>query len=280
MTKNEYNEYLRKSFVCKKKDEPPESYDFEGLIDAYKSFNINSFYKYMSLESQYTIDNIKNDVFHFSLINDLNDIFEFSYNIYDIDKEIDRRKEILSHIVFVEEPTKEEIDDFVDVRSSLNKTLSQIISHTFVYSLTTSYNNHLMWGHYANSYNGICVEYDAMELFAKYYIFIAPVDYSEYVPKEVYDNSFNDKIRFLHKCCSTKEICWRYEDEWRIIKIDLNQKRTIMNDFVKPKSITVGYNAKKENIEELKRICKKKEMPLYKLIKADDGTFKTKRELI
>lgn len=280
MTKNEYNEYLRNSFICIRKDEPPENYDFSGLIDAYKSFNINSFYKYMSLGSQYTLDNIENDVFHFSLVKDLNDIFEFSYNIYDVDKECDRRKEILSNIIFVDKPSKQEINDFIDVKSSLNKVFDQIIAYTFIYFLTTSYNNHLMWGHYANSYNGICVEYDAMELFKKYYMFIAPVNYSEYVPKEAYDNSLNDKIRFLHKCCSTKEMCWQYEEEWRIIKIDLVQKRTVLNDIVKPKSITIGYNVKNEDIENLKRICKNKKIPLYMILKLNDGTFNTKRELL
>lgn len=51
LTKKEYNEYLRKSFICIRKDDPPESYDFNGLTNAYKSFNIKSFYKYSSLES-------------------------------------------------------------------------------------------------------------------------------------------------------------------------------------------------------------------------------------
>ena len=78
LTKKEYNEYLRKSFICIRKDDPPESYDFNGLTNAYKSFNIKSFYKYSSLESPYTIDNLNKNTFHFSLIQDLNDIFEFS----------------------------------------------------------------------------------------------------------------------------------------------------------------------------------------------------------
>ena len=85
LTKKEYNEYLRKSFICIRKDDPLESYDFDGLINAYKSFNIKSFYKYSSLESPYTIDNLNKNTFHFSLIQDLNDIFEFSYNVYDVD---------------------------------------------------------------------------------------------------------------------------------------------------------------------------------------------------
>ena len=84
LTKKEYNEYLRKSFICIRKDDPLESYDFDGLINAYKSFNIKSFYKYSSLESPYTIDNLNKNTFHFSLIQDLNDIFEFSYNVYDV----------------------------------------------------------------------------------------------------------------------------------------------------------------------------------------------------
>lgn len=63
LTKKEYNEYLRKSFICIRKDDPLESYDFDGLINAYKSFNIKSFYKYSSLESPYTIDNLIKTLF-------------------------------------------------------------------------------------------------------------------------------------------------------------------------------------------------------------------------
>ena len=277
LTKKEYNEYLRKSFICIRKDDPPESYDFNGLINAYKSFNIKSFYKYSSLESPYTIDNLNKSTFHFSLIQDLNDIFEFSYNVYDVGKEISNRKELLSHIVFIEEPTKQEINNFVDVRSSLKNVFDKIKAHTFIYSLTTSYNNYLMWAHYANSYNGICVEYDAMELFKKYYIFIAPVEYSEHIPKIEYNASSCDIIRYLHECCSTKEKCWQYEEEWRIIKIDLCEKRSAMNDYMKPKSITVGYNANPKDIEKIKQICNKNDILFYKLDKANDGTFKTVR---
>ena len=101
----------------------------------------------------------------------------------------------------------------------MENVFDKIKAHTFIYSLTTSYNNHLMWAHYANSYNDICVEYDAMELFKKYYIFIAPVEYSEHIPQIEYNASSCDRIRYLHECCSTKEKCWQYEEEWRIIKI-------------------------------------------------------------
>ena len=50
-----------------------------------------------------------------------------------------------------------------------------------------------------------------------------------------------------------------------------------MNDYLKPKSITVGYNANPKDIEKIKQICNKNDMLFYKLDKANDGTFKTVR---
>lgn len=51
----------------------------------------------------------------------------------------------------------------------------------------------------------------------------------------------------------------------------------VMNDYMKPKSITVGYNANPKDIEKIKQICNKNDISFYKLDKANDGTFKTVR---
>jgi len=69
----------------------------------------------------------------------------------------------------------------------------------------------------------------------------------------------------------------QHGEEWRIIKIDLCKKRSAMNDYLKPKSITVGYNANPKDIEKIKQICNKYDILFYKLDKANDGTFKTVR---
>ena len=37
-----------------------------------------------------------------------------------------------------------------------------------------------------------------------------------------------------------------------------------MNDYMKPKSITVGYNANPKDIEKIKQICNKNDISFYK----------------
>lgn len=51
-----------------------------------------------------------------------------------------------------------------DSVKNLNDKIFNVIDNQFgVASLTTSFNNPLMWSHYANSHKGICIEYDLSE---------------------------------------------------------------------------------------------------------------------
>lgn len=84
--KKEYIDIVRNDFVVMKTSDSLNKNTAERLIELFKGMNITSFYKFKSLASNYTIPNIENDVFHFSLIDNLNDPFEYSYKI-EIEKE-------------------------------------------------------------------------------------------------------------------------------------------------------------------------------------------------
>lgn len=100
-----------------------------------------------------------------------------------------------------------------------------------------------MWSHYANSYAGICVEYD-FEKIKDFIGFVHPVSYTTVRPTlsmadlgiAAADLKSKDRLvkedvdveRIIsYLCCKNK--CWQYEDEWRIINIERKTPRSSLN---------------------------------------------------
>ena len=144
----------------------------------------------------------------------------------------------------------------------------------------SGWDNQLMWSHYANSYSGICVEYD-FEKMNEFIGFILPVAYSNDRPTlslndlglDEYKKDENGNwiagevdVSALLSYLSAKNKCWDYEEEWRIInQVDEPYKSIFVNvPFVK--SITLGLN-----LDELCKcliwdVCKEQGIDCYQLI--------------
>lgn len=277
MLKKKYVDIVRENFVCQETNSPVNTEACDALIDCFKMLNISSFYKFMSLKSRYTMPNVENDVFHFSRIDQLNDPFEFA-NIIDVAREKERREEGLKNIVFIEEPSEEELEEFVNPTLA-QKVINEIKSYTFVYSLTTSFDNAPMWCSYAGDYNGICVEYDAIEVFRKYNWRLTPIEYVDQVPSSEYGIDQDSILKFIHRSCTTKSKKWRDEDEWRITKIEYVNRAKKLNETMHPKSITMGKNVSTEDKKKLWKLCEEKGIPLYE-IEIPEGTYNLRRKLV
>lgn len=273
--KKEYIDIVRNDFVVMKTSDSLNKNTAERLIELFKEMNITSFYKFKSLASNYTIPNIENDVFHFSLIDNLNDPFEYSYKI-EIEKE-KKRSEILKYIKFIEEPSIKELEDWIN--TDAYKVMDAIRAYTLVYSLTTSFDNAPMWASYANDYNGVCIEYDAIEIFKNYYWKLTPIEYTKRIPESVYSSNQNEILKFIHKTCISKDQKWKNENEWRITAIQFSDKKKERNDTIKPKSIIIGKNVSEENKKKLYEICDYKEIDLYE-IKVDSHSYQLVRKKI
>jgi len=106
----------------------------------------------------------------------------------------------------------------------------------------------LMWSHYANEYQGICIEYDLSLLpeDSPCLNFLYPVSYTEkrylknnlkYMAKELKDlqiellsgNSYIDYswLRDISSLFLVKGVEWAYEKEWRIIVTKLKMKEEL-----------------------------------------------------
>lgn len=155
---------------------------------------------------------------------------------------------------------------------------------TFLSRITVScfsasgWNNQLMWSHYANSYAGICVEYD-FEKIKDFIGFVHPVSYTTVRPTlsmadlgiAAADLKSKDRLvkegvdveRIIsYLCCKNK--CWQYEDEWRIINIgEENTPQFIKLPCVK--SITFGPNVDSLCKRLLLEVCKSKGISCYDL---------------
>ena len=148
----------------------------------------------------------------------------------------------------------------------------------------SGWDNQLMWAHYANSNSGICVEYDFTEL-NEFIGFILPVEYSDIRPtlsvKDIGIGGINpaadDKIihcgtdmNRLFSFLLTKNECWKYEKEWRLIKTEDNTTHTFIS-IPKIASITLGININNICKHIIVDLCLERGIPCYQLSANNDS---------
>ena len=157
----------------------------------------------------------------------------------------------------------------------------------------SGWNNQLMWSHYANSYNGICVEYDFNKM-NEFIGFVYKVNYSSERPtimlkdlgftslkKDESENIQQDEVNIssILSYMLTKNKCWDYEEEWRIINQEDDDKgfRFVKTPFVK--SITIGLNVENICKNLIWDVCKEKNIECYQLV-VNPSDYVITRELL
>lgn len=144
---------------------------------------------------------------------------------------------------------------------------------------TSGWDNQLMWSHYANSYSGICVEYDLSKI-SDFVGFVYPVKYSKDRPTlslkdvgigrisiEGTNNIENCDVDIMNiiSYMLCKNTCWEYEKEWRIINIGEENTPLFINlPFVK--SITLGTKVDVFCKKLLIEICQEEGIDCYELV--------------
>ena len=155
---------------------------------------------------------------------------------------------------------------------------------TFLSKLTVScfsvsgWDNQLMWSHYANSYAGICIEYDFNQI--KDVIgFIYPVEYTTERPtlslqdlgvagfnlgSEASVISCEPNMGAILSYLLAKNVCWNYEKEWRIINVG-EENTPLFIDLPFVKSITFGMNMDPICKQLLWDVCKEKGIECFEI---------------
>lgn len=204
--------------------------------------------------------------------------------------------------------TEETLVDMLKLDDLLDSLYKQVVDirdnvyipqfRDFLSQLTVScfsasgWNNQLMWSHYANSYSGICIEYDFSKI-TEFIGFIYPVEYKTQRPnislKELGLNGIDIATQTISKQSEpnmakilsyllVKNKCWEYEDEWRIINIgEPNTPKFVEMPYIK--SITLGLNVDVACKLLLWDVCQEKGIPCYALSLSTDG-FVLDRKLL
>ncbi len=157
----------------------------------------------------------------------------------------------------------------------------------------SGWDNQLMWSHYANSYSGICVEYD-FEKMDKFIGFVYPVKYSTVRPtvllkdlgfskyeKDESGNLITDEVNIsaIFAYLLAKNECWQYEEEWRIINVEGEPYTPMFIDTPFVKSVTFGFELDEICKQLLWDVCKEKEIKCYQL-KINPSNYNLTRELL
>ncbi len=127
-------------------------------------------------------------------------------------------------------------------------------NHVGIYSLSQTYNDELLWAHYANSHKGFCIEYDFNLLLNNYSnekLYNFAVKYSNFPPQLSLTNALSkDLFYIVKKISGTKSKRWKYEQEYRIV---INKCGIQMYDHKALRGIYFGLRMEEKRKNEIMR---------------------------
>lgn len=231
-------------------------------------------FKYRPMLYDYDVNAVKNNKLWFSELSTLNDPFEayaiidhdqFALSVLNSDSEL---KKSLSNMPYAVRQRARKLAVMESKRNS--RDLLEGMRQDLSISCFSERNDSiLMWGHYANKHNGICVAYSILDMSERGKAVI-PVNYCEQLPVLVEYSEYGI-CRFFLESIRTKAKEWSYEKEWRCIQ-DKNACGENWNgngallDVASPKAVYLGCHSDVELVEQMKRICFDLiEIPLYKM---------------
>ena len=203
------------------------------------------------------------------------------------------------------EATKQQIKGFISRNSNYiaNQFFTSILqaeSQRHIVCLSECNDSMLMWGHYANGHRGFCIEYDFKSILRSCQMncsdikacnnfmlipSIAPVVYdksrfdatshlaaviqADIIYESQADiNVYHEDTLLISKCLLTKSSDWDYEKEWRLFSPPstppIEPHKAIYS--LKPMAVYIGSRSSVEQDQKLSEICKKKNIPCYKMV--------------
>lgn len=139
------------------------------------------------------------------------------------------------------------------LQGSIEKNLQQIRKESFskigVSCFSKNNSNLLMWSHYADSHQGMCLEFDFRVVpFSKFF----EVTYRSSIPSINMDSLLNEELdsEFIKNLLSFKSIDWKHEEEIRIFHQESNKSY-----FYPIRSLQAIYFGLKTNQSDIELIC-------------------------
>ncbi|CRF35069.1 hypothetical protein BRSU_2411 [Brachyspira suanatina] len=261
-------------------------YDEKEIIDSYNDMKIviNNIKKYGKIKYTFIIFNelssIYNNISYIINNYDKNKFIEIINDIILVDfnnkiKKYDIKNSTLYHYTKVNKDTlrsilnntlwcsnTKEFNDPVDpyIRNNKKESSSQLYNYLLekikVACLTTHNDNTLMWSHYADKHKGICIEYNIDNIFNINFTILQKINYHKNMSKSniFYDDNVilgnNKSIDNITDIFTVKSKEWKYEDEYRILFYDEENKNpngTLINLPIK--SICFGVKTSDDDKE-------------------------------
>lgn len=218
-------------------------------------------YKYSSI-SKYVVDNLENHNISMSPVSSLNDYFDSSLYTSvsktkgqeDADKlfEIANKANVKNEFIFINrEEHARQLQKAYERDQLINFTSADYYGIK-ICSFTTDPKSILMWSHYADSNQGVCIGYDYSLLPEKTLLeyMLYPVAYSKRQIDLTGYLDFNKPVCehsvdvALYAGALHKSVIWSYEKEWRVVCICNSESYNYMpiHNYVKPSSVILGYH--------------------------------------
>lgn len=185
--------------------------------------------------------------------------------------------EEVERIIWNEVTSSSLLKDIYDKAINLSSIARRMMENQFgILCLSKSFNNPLMWGHYASDHKGIMFEFDFSTIpkNSPLYSSIREVNYRSDYPEMSYETLLGlnnaifpkQSIEFMGILSFTKHDAWKYEQEYRSLAsnniLDENNLAAIPKECFK--SITIGCTADDGSVELVANLAKK-EMPDTKI---------------
>lgn len=269
MTNEELRQYLKATFV-----EILQNYKDTSFVE--KAFCLkellmpHSIFQYRSFDDAgYKVESLKNNYVWLSKPKDFNDPYDCA-GCFDMEKTLEN--------LLREKQHNGDISKILNRHKNLSNTTQKILESSQaklknalqqkvkISCFSETYNNILMWSHYAQSHTGFCIEYNISnleltnsfkkKLFPVFYT-PKPIDMSKAILSE--QKEIFEKILIINKSED-----WKYEREWRYITSSEDDSKFIMP--VKPKAIYLGTKISEENKNIMLKIANNEyQIPCYEL---------------
>ena len=101
-----------------------------------------------------------------------------------------------------------------------NAEIRKVMADTTVFCLSETYDNLLMWSHYAHNHTGAVVKFLSLSEVDSPLVLAERVHYSAEIPRLEFADLFSASIlqhQMIKVLTLTKSEVWDYEKEWRVI---------------------------------------------------------------
>jgi len=125
-----------------------------------------------------------------------------------------------NQLAYVREGTMEGMQRVIKITPETHAEIRRIMADTTIFCLSETYDNLLMWSHYAQNHTGAVIKFLSLPEVDSPIIVAQPVRYAAQMPRMAFAALMDfDKARkeTLDIITLTKSEVWSYEKEWRII---------------------------------------------------------------